>query len=104
MRAFVCSARLVDQPTRSVERASLNGAPSRDNAAVWALVSPGAFVERAGFIGDARYVCKRKMRVALIFFGRYRQTIEFSARFRVGRFGARVPENREKGRNRPRRD
>src|SRR2546429_129352 len=32
-------------------------------------VNLGALVERAGFIGDTRYVCKRKMQIALLFFG-----------------------------------
>jgi hypothetical protein len=65
----------VDQPNRPVERASLNGARSRGNAAaegLQAVVNLGAFlgalVDRALFIGDARYVSKRKMREALIFF------------------------------------
>jgi hypothetical protein len=52
---------LFDQPNRSVERASLNGAPSRRNAAGEVLpgfVRPGALVDRALFIGDTRYVCK----------------------------------------------
>jgi hypothetical protein len=54
-------------------------------------------VERAGFIGESRYVRKQKMRRALRFFGRWAQAIEFSARYWAQRFDARASKNRGKG-------
>src|SRR5260370_7106288 len=50
------------------------------------LVNLGASVERAGFIGDTRYVCKRKMHGGRLIFRRQPQAIHISTKFRPKKF------------------